>query len=50
MSGSAILIDQGIRSESDSTDLVGFGVVHPGNWGFVLSKSPDEQRTWKCHG
>ena len=50
ISGSAILVAQGIQRESDATGLIDFGVVHPGNWEFELSKTSDERRTWKCRG
>ena len=50
VSGSAILIDQGIHRESDSTGMVDFGVVQPGNWQFFVSKTAEDQRTWKCQG
>ena len=48
--GSASIFEQSIRRESDTGGLVDFGVVHPGDWGFELSSSLDEQSTWKCRG
>jgi len=50
VSGSAGLFDQGVRRESDSNGVVDFGVVHPGDWEFQLSKSWDNEHKWKCEG
>jgi hypothetical protein len=44
------LFGQEISRESDSSGLVDFGAVHPGDWQFLLSRSVDEQHTWKCGG
>jgi hypothetical protein len=48
--GSGSLFDRGINRESDSSGLVDFGVIHPGNWEFAISKSRDDQHEWKCSG
>jgi hypothetical protein len=48
--GSAGLFEGGMRRESDSAGLVDFGVVHPGDWEFALSRSWDEQHIWMCQG
>jgi hypothetical protein len=50
VSASAGLFDQGIRRESDSNGLVDFGVVHPGDWQFLLSKSCENGHKCKCQG
>ena len=48
--GSAGLFEGGMRRESDSAGLVDFGVVHPGDWNFELSRSWDEQHVWMSQG
>lgn len=48
--GSGGLFERGIRRESDSTGLVDFGVVQPGDWEYELSAPYDEQHTWTCTG
>jgi hypothetical protein len=50
LSGSSGVFDQGIRRESDADGLVDFGVVHPGDWQFLLSKAWDNDHKWKCEG
>ncbi len=49
-SSSSGLFGQAISRESDAGGLVDFGVVHPGDWQFLLSRSEGDQCTWKCSG
>ena len=49
-SRSAGLLGGLICRESDSNGLADFGVVHPGDWSFTLSKPWDEKHAWECEG
>jgi hypothetical protein len=42
--------DRGISRESDSSGLVDFGVVQPGDRVFEISTSWDEEHSWTCRG
>ena len=48
--GSSGLFDGGIVRDSDSSGLVDFGVVGPGDWAFELSRESAEQYAWMCQG
>ena len=39
-----------ITRESDAGGLVDFGVVRPGDWEFVISRSLEDQHSWTCTG
>jgi hypothetical protein len=44
------LLTKQTRRESDSSGLADFGVVHPGEWNFTVTRSSDGKDSWDCEG